>query len=107
MGAPILLPRPRSASPMMDCPQCGVAAGTWHQTGCGLELCPYCAEPLLDCDCPEAPPLDDRIQWSGCCPWLEACLRFGYFEKRREGRWVACEPGEPGAEPDINRLRRE
>jgi hypothetical protein len=92
---------------VIHCPDCAVAAGGWHRPGCSFEICPYCAEPLLGCDCLASPPLDDRIPWSGCCPWLTACLRFGFFERRVEGRWVACEPGELGAEPDLNRLRRE
>ena len=92
----------------MYCPECNVAPGSWHKAGCGWEQCPYCGEHLADCLCSgDLPPLDDRIQWSGACTWLQACLDFGYFEREERGMWRPCRPDEPCAQPDISRLMRE
>ena len=93
---------------VMNCPECNVAPGNWHRPGCAWEQCPYCGEHAADCGCRGAPPpLDDRMRWAGCCSWVEACLRFGFFERRLRGRWVPCHANDPGSEPDVSRLMRE
>ena len=92
----------------MNCPVCSVAPEQWHRPGCRLEQCPYCGEHLIDCDCSNGqPPLDDRLQWKGHYFWLDACMEYGYFEKRLQGTWVACKAGETGARPDFLRVMRE
>src|SRR5262245_51108026 len=90
---------------MMECSGCGVRPGQWHRPGCECEICPYCGEPLADCG--DEPPLDDRLPWSGMCPWLESCLRFGFFERPVGEAWVPCGAGDPGSVPDVPRLLRE
>ena len=89
----------------MECPGCSVAPGHWHLMGCEWEQCPYCGQPSDSCDC--HPPLDDRMPWTGCCPWIIACLEYEFFEKRVKGRWVPCDADDPNSEPDLNRLVRE
>jgi hypothetical protein len=92
----------------MNCPDCDVAPGAWHHGGCPWEQCPYCGEHLADCDCSDGlPPLDDRIRWPGCCPWIEACLEFDFFEKKVRGTWVRCRAEDPDSQPDVTRLLRE
>jgi hypothetical protein len=89
----------------MDCPDCGVAPGEWHQPGCSWEQCPYCGEHLGTCDC--LPPLDDRLSWTGSCFWLDACLEPGFFKKHVLGGWVPCAADDPESFPDVGRLLRQ
>ncbi len=89
----------------MDCPECGVARGRWHQAECGWEQCAYCGEHAADCDC--VVPLDDRLAWTGQCPWLDACLAWGFFEREVGGAWIPCRAEDPGSEPDLSRLMSE
>jgi hypothetical protein len=92
----------------MNCPDCNVAPGQWHEPACLSEQCPYCGDPLVGCGCREGrPPLDDRLCWGGVCPWLAACLRLGLFERRVGNAWVPCLPHDPGACPDLGGLERE
>lgn len=92
----------------MDCPDCGAAPDRWHRPGCTNEQCPYCGEQLSDCGCSEgAPPLDDRLVWTGTCFWLQACLHFDFFERKVNGSWEPCRSEDPGSQPDVNRLRQE
>ena len=75
---------------------------------CGWEQCPYCGEYAIDCACGRgAPPADDRIRWEGVCPWLQACLDFGFFERNVNGRWEPCHPDALDSHPDIGRLLRD
>lgn len=92
----------------MDCPDCGVKPGQWHRPGCLWELCPYCGGHVVDCRCCDGlPPLDDRMRWAGTCPWLDACLEYGFFEKEVAGAWVPCRAGDHESQPDVSRLIRE
>jgi hypothetical protein len=50
-------------------------------------------------------PDKDRLPWSGEWPGKAECRQFGWFARLEEGRgWVPCQPGEPGAIEDLNRL---
>lgn len=92
----------------MECPDCGVANGSWHKHDCQWEQCPYCGNFLADCGpCQGRPPLDDRIVWHGCCPWLLACADLGLFERQVRGKWVPCGATDPGSQPDILRFLNE
>ena len=89
----------------MECPDCGIAPGSWHGEGCSWEQCSYCGSHLVDCHC--SPPLDDRIPWDGSCFWLSACLELGLFRKQIYGIWVACCADDPDSLPDVGRLLRQ
>jgi hypothetical protein len=90
------------------CPDCGVAPGEFHATGCDIEQCPYCGHQLLACKCEPRPPLDDRLPWGGVWPGADACRRFGWFARLVPGRgWVPCGAGDEGAVEDLNRLHLE
>jgi hypothetical protein len=92
----------------MECPVCGALPGSWHNKGCGWEQCPYCGEFAIDCACgPRIRPLDDRLRWIGACPWLTACLEYGFFEREVGGRWLPCSADALGSHPDVARLLRE
>jgi hypothetical protein len=89
----------------MDCPDCKAAEGRWHKQGCKWEQCPYCGNFLTDCGpCQGWPPLDDRIVWQGCCPWLLACADLGLFERQVDGQWEPCRAEDPGSQPDVLRF---
>lgn len=90
------------------CPDCGVAAGEYHERDCDIEQCPYCGGQLLSCDCRAKPPLDDRLPWSGVWPGVDACRAFGWYARLVPGRgWVACSPEDPEATEDLNRLHTQ
>ena len=33
------------------CPDCGILEGQIHHDGCSKEICPFCSEQLLTCNC--------------------------------------------------------
>ena len=93
------------------CGECGVAPGALHQLLCTREQCPYCGGPFISCFCkgrakrPNCVSDKDRIPWSGEMPGAVECREFGWFTRQEEGHgWVPCQPGEPGATEDFNRL---
>lgn len=91
-----------------SCPDCGVSPGEFHRSGCDLEQCPYCGRQLISCICSKAPPLDDRLPWTGLWPGVAECREFGWFARRGPGRgWVPCRADEEGAVEDLNRLHTE
>jgi hypothetical protein len=90
------------------CPECRVRPGQVHRAGCDIEQCPYCGGQLISCDCRRRPPLDDRMPWSGIWPGVAECQEFGWYARLVPGAgWVSCDPGEPGATEDLNRLHVE
>ena len=90
------------------CPDCGASPGELHQPACDVEQCPYCGGQLLSCDCRRIPPLDDRMPWRGLWPGVAECREFGWFARLVPGKgWVPCDPKEPDAREDLNRLHAE
>ena len=98
------------------CHDCGARPGEYHQLGCDVERCPRCGGQFLEClacGCeksepgePWPPPLDDRQVWTGEWPGVQECREFGWYAKPKpDGTgYIPCEPGDPGAAPDLNRL---
>jgi hypothetical protein len=86
------------------CPDCQVAPGEVHQSGCDVERCPICGYQLHNCDCDEnAAPLP----WTGLWPGEAECREFGWYAKFTSQGWVSCTADEPGAQPDLNRLYQD
>lgn len=101
---------------MKNCPDCGVAAGEEHVSGCDVEKCPNCGEQAISCDCDnEQFNQYPRLPWTGVWPGSEECIEFGWYARwepnkpghRYLGKWVRCEKDDPGAVPDLNRLHAE
>jgi hypothetical protein len=91
-----------------ECPDCGAARGEHHRLGCDVEQCPYCGRQFISCECRRRAPLDDRLPWTGLWPGVAECREFGWYARLVKGRgWLACEPDEPGASEDLNRLQIE
>ncbi len=88
------------------CPDCGALPGENHRDGCDVESCPSCGHQLISCSCADESP-DGRFPWSGTWPGVEECLEYGWYARLGPDGWVPCTPHEPGAEPDLNRLRTE
>jgi len=100
-----------------NCPGCGAGVGQLHDAGCEVEPCPYCGRQVVSCSCPassrDVMPMDDRLPWDGYWPGAKECVAFGWFVRRVPPppgskaviAWVRCGPDEPGASPDLNRLR--
>jgi hypothetical protein len=102
-----------------ECPDCGAGVGQLHKPGCEYEQCPYCGGPLHLCiqaggpDRPYVPafppPQDDRLPWTGFFPGEAEALEFGWYcRPARDGQsWVACDKGDPDAQPDVPRVYGE
>jgi hypothetical protein len=109
---------PNSAEPLTPCPRCEAGVGEHHVEGCTVEVCPYCGGQLLMClmsgACerqegrgPWPPPLDDRLPWTGEWPGSRECREFGWYARRAVIGWESCDPDDPEAVPDLNRLHVE
>ena len=87
------------------CPDCRVAPGHEHQTGCDVERCPRCGGQAISCGCRTRA---KRLPWSGVWPGVAECVSFGWYSFFTPGPgWVACGKDHPEAGPDLNRLYRQ
>ena len=57
---------------MVDCPECGVAEGHFHEELCPLEECPGCGGDYYICDCVFTWPPEGRRPW---VYWPNICGR--------------------------------
>lgn len=57
----------------------------------------------------EADKYGGRLPWTGIWPGVLECQEFGWYSKRNPSGpgWVPCEPDDPQASEDLNRLRKE
>jgi hypothetical protein len=87
-----------------------------HRHGCDVERCPYCGGQLLFFLCCEdafdGVPDDDRLPWTGEWPGEAECREFGWYctwvpDNPPGERWVRCAPDDPGAGPNLSRLRTD
>ena len=85
------------------CPDCGASVGEVHADVCDQALCHGCGRQQISCF-DRHPRGADR--WTGTDPRFAACERLGWFALPAPG-WPRCEPGTPGAWPDLNRLYAE
>ena len=92
-----------------NCPDCGVAIGENHLTNCDIERCPKCGLQLLSCDCSnEALDGVTWIPWTGEFPGVAEARALGWYSKLIPGSgWVSCDPSDPDATEDLNRLYSE
>lgn len=98
-----------------SCFDCGAGLGELHAHGCDVERCPYCGGQMISCFCddsfPDGVPDKDRMPWDGFWPGDRECEEYGWYARvprnGEMGGWIPCGPEEPGAQPDINRLRVE
>lgn len=99
-------------TPMADlrderCPDCSVHPGEEHDDGCDVARCLFSGTQRLSC---RGVHLHGRDVWSGRWPGEAECEEFGwwaYFVPNGNPSWRPCEPGFPGAVPDLNRLAVE
>lgn len=89
----------------MNCPDCNASSSERHVRGCDIEPCPYCGGQLLSCyHANDSIPLDDRMIWTGEWPGTAECSEFGWFVTQGPQGRVPCNPSDPDAEPDLNRV---
>src|SRR3954451_22411642 len=96
------------------CPACGANVGELHRAGCDVEPCPHCGRQLSSCGhfqfgSSNGPPDHMRLPWEGEWHGELECREFGWYSKLTPDGpgYVPCGADEPGASPDLNRLRRE
>ena len=88
-----------------NCYDCGVRPGELHRPGCDVEQCPHCGWQLLTCPIGGYWPPKECLPWTGLLPGVAECREFGWFARLVPGKgWVSCDPEEPGAAEDLNRL---
>lgn len=91
--------------PADDCGDCGARPGEKHHPRCDVPRCLVTGLQRFSCDLAVSPLHDCGEQiWTGACPGDAECELFGWFSRMTPGGWVACEPGWPGAGPDVSRL---
>ena len=84
------------------CPDCGTPRSGPHADQCDVAEC--LATGLQRLSCPHD---HDHGQdtWTGTWPGEADAVRLGLWAVGVAGEgWVACEPGTPGAVPDLNTL---
>ena len=90
------------------CPDCAVAPGEVHRSGCDVERCSSCLGQRLSCGCADHDP--DKSRWDGEWPGAKECRERGWWctdghgPHPRRGAYLPCPPGTPGATEDLNRL---
>ena len=109
---------------LKECPDCSVSPGTRHLFGCDVERCSVCGMQALMCE--EHIDVRDPVAsaWTGEWPGLKECRELGFWcrtlwpdgepvtpDRPEIGLMpkgtrfhVPCEPGDPGAYENLNRL---
>jgi hypothetical protein len=93
-----------------NCPDCNVAPGHSHISGCDVERCSVCKLQKLMCQCENHNP--ELSVWEGEWPGVSECRKRGWFctdghySHPRFGPFRPCSPKTPGAMEDINRFVR-
>lgn len=86
------------------CPDCKTPVGQLHQALCDVEQCPDCGGQMKSCRC-NSRVIHRPLPWAGHFPRAVECQEFGWYARLVAGRgYVPCEPTEPGAVADENRL---
>lgn len=96
---------------MKKCPDCQVAPGQEHQSGCDVERCSVCKGQWLSCGHEEHDP--SLSKWTGEWPGIAECRDRGWYAVHRPdlgacvpctGNWWPCTKDYPDAREDLNRL---
>jgi len=88
------------------CHGCGAGVGEQHDRVCDVARCRATGLQWHSCDHTVTAPVPHTPDvWTGRWPGEQDCERLGWYARLVPGRsWVPCGPGEPGAQPDLNRL---
>lgn len=85
---------------MKPCHDCGARVGMPHEDGCDVARCMWSGGQRLSClmshDCGED-------VWTGQWPGEAEAVEMGLWCCWGPP-WIECEPGHPGARPDLNRV---
>lgn len=102
-----------------SCHDCGAAPGTEHADGCDTARCLATGRQRLSCDgwhvtetlSGHGVPLGiqeahdcGRDIWTGKWPGEDDAIRLGFWTRWTDNGWERCGPGDPDAQPDLNRL---
>lgn len=99
-----------SDHPESHCPDCHVAPGETHVSGCDVERCSSCHGQWIGCDCEDHDP--KASAWTGEWPGVVECRERGWYSVflpergecvRHMGAWWPCTADYPDAGEDLNR----
>lgn len=85
-----------------SCQDCGAQPGQPHADGCDTARCLQTGMQRLSCTMRHN--CGDDI-WAGQWPGEADAIRLGWYSRFTDHGWQRCGPGDPGAGPDLNRLR--
>lgn len=93
------------------CPDCYVAPGEPHDSGCDVERCSACNGQWISCGCEDHD--SQKSVWTGEWPGVVECRERGWYSVllpdrgpcvRGMGNWWPCTQDYPDAGEDLNRL---
>jgi hypothetical protein len=90
------------------CPDCSVAIGETHLSGCDITRCKAHGVQLFKCHLMEESNACVPTKFDGFFPGTqEATERGWYVCQNIDKKWENCDSDHPEASPDINRVMKE